>query len=79
MGDFYVYYTGSDLKPTFTVATTDFSTTYIKEHRKFKAAKNIAIPKDHVLLWSWKLDNVTILPLQAIKKLVPLNTVVVQK
>lgn len=75
MGDFYVYFTGEDNKPSFLVATTDFSTPYIQNHAKFKKKSKEPLVTDHVAMWNWKSDNLVMLPLTSIKKLVPLSSV----
>lgn len=68
MGDFYVYYTNRQGKPTFSVCTNEFSK-YMKVNLKNKD------PFNQVLLWNYSANRPVLIPLSSIRKLVPLGTV----
>lgn len=74
MGDFYMYYTatigGVGPKVTFGVCTADLDNPYIKSH---PAPKHV--PSNKVLVWNWKANRYLVVNYDAIKKLVPLATV----
>lgn len=73
MGDFYVYYAKKDTGlTTFAVCTADLTNDYIAKAISFKSTK---CTEEQVVLWNWTSNNLLILDLKQIKKLVPLASV----
>lgn len=73
-GDFQMYYVGQEGRVVFTVATADFTTPYIKNHRKMRNTPKFN-PFTHTMVWSWSADRPIIVALSDVRKLVPLGSV----
>lgn len=74
-GDFYIYYLSPENSVTFAVATSNLSTAYIKNHPRLKRQEKFPLKRNEVRVWDWKSDRPIDIPLENIKKLVPLQSV----